>query len=96
MLSGRVMAPVGQMAGMITQFQYAQISLGSVEQVMETPQERPEGARFLSRERFNGDIEFKKVSVATTPGLKCRPWSMCRFKIRQGEKVAILGPGGLG
>ena len=47
MLSGRVMAPVGQMAGMITQFQYAQISLGSVEQVMETPQERPRGRAFL-------------------------------------------------
>ena len=91
MLSGRVMAPVGQMAGMITQFQYAQISLGSVEQVMETPQERPEGARFLSRERFNGDIEFKKVSF-TYPGSEVPSLVDVSFKIKQGEKVAILAP----
>jgi len=95
MLSGRVMAPVGQLAGMITQFQYAQISLGSVEQVMETPQERPEGARFLSRERFNGDIEFKKVSFAY-PGSEVPSLVDVSFKIKQGEKVAILGRVGSG
>jgi ATP-binding cassette subfamily C protein LapB len=95
MLSGRVMAPVGQMAGMITQFQYAQISLGSVEQVMETPQERPEGARFLSRDRFNGDIEFKKVSFAY-PGSEVPSLVDVSFKIKQGEKVAILGRVGSG
>jgi ATP-binding cassette subfamily C protein LapB len=89
------MAPVGQMAGMITQFQYAQISLGSVEQVMETPQERPEGARFLSRERFNGDIEFKKVSFAY-PGSEVPSLVDVSFKIKQGEKVAILGRVGSG
>ncbi len=95
MLSGRVMAPVGQMAGMITQYQYAQISLGSVEQVMETPQERPESARFLSRERFNGDIEFKKVSFAY-PGSEVPSLVDVSFKIKQGEKVAILGRVGSG
>lgn len=95
MLSGRVMAPVGQMAGMITQYQYAQISLGSVEQVMETPQERPESARFLSRERFNGDIEFKKVSFAY-PGSEVPSLVEVSFKIKQGEKVAILGRVGSG
>ena len=95
MLSGRVMAPVGQMAGMITQYQYAQISLGSVEQVMGTPQERPESARFLSRERFNGDIEFKKVSFAY-PGSEVPSLVDVSFKIKQGEKVAILGRVGSG
>ncbi len=95
MLSGRVMAPVGQLAGLITQFQYAQISLGSVEQVMETPQERPEGARFLSRERFNGDLEFKKVSF-NYPNSEVPSLVDVSFKIRQGEKVAILGRVGSG
>lgn len=95
MLSGRVMAPVGQLAGLITQFQYAQISLGSVEEVMETPQERPEGARFLSRERFNGEIEFKKVSF-TYPNSEVPSLEEVSFKIRQGEKVAILGRVGSG
>ena len=95
MLSGRVMAPVGQLAGLLTQFQYAQISLGSVEQIMETPQERPEGARFLSRERFNGEIEFKNVTF-NYPNAEIPSLLDVSFKIKQGEKVAILGRVGSG
>ena len=95
MLAGRVMAPVGQLAGLLTQFQYAQISLGSVDQIMETPQERPEGARFLSRETFGGEIEFKDVTFSY-PGSEMPSLVDVSFKIKPGEKVAILGRVGSG
>ena len=95
MLSGRVMAPVGQLAGLLTQFQYAQISLGSVDQIMETPQERPEGARFLTRETFGGEIEFKDVTFSY-PGAEMPSLVDVSFKIKPGEKVAILGRVGSG
>jgi ATP-binding cassette subfamily C protein LapB len=95
MLAGRVMAPVGQLAGLLTQFQYAQISLGSVDQIMETPQERPEGARFLSRETFSGEIEFKEVTFSY-PGAEMPSLVDVSFKIKPGEKVAILGRVGSG
>ena len=95
MLAGRVMAPVGQLAGLLTQFQYAQISLGSVDQIMETPQERPEGARFLSRDTFGGEIEFKDVTFSY-PGSEMPSLVDVSFKIKPGEKVAILGRVGSG
>ena len=95
MLAGRVMAPVGQLAGLLTQFQYAQISLGSVDQIMETPQERPEGARFLSRETFSGEIEFKDVTFSY-PGSEMPSLVDVSFRIKPGEKVAILGRVGSG
>ena len=95
MLAGRVMAPVGQLAGLLTQFQYAQISLGSVDQIMETPQERPEGARFLTRETFGGEIEFKEVTFSY-PGAEMPSLVDVSFKIKPGEKVAILGRVGSG
>ena len=95
MLAGRVMAPVGQLAGLLTQFQYAQISLGSVDQIMETPQERPEGARFLSRETFGGEIEFKDVTFSY-PGSEMPSLVDVSFRIKPGEKVAILGRVGSG
>ena len=95
MLAGRVMAPVGQLAGLLTQFQYAQISLGSVDQIMETPQERPEGARFLSRETFGGEIEFKDVTFSY-PGAEMPSLVDVSFKIKPGEKVALLGRVGSG
>ena len=47
MLSGRVMAPFGQVAGLVTQYHNAEIALKSLDDVMATPLERPEGAQFL-------------------------------------------------
>ncbi|MCP4211979.1 MAG: ATP-binding cassette domain-containing protein, partial [Halieaceae bacterium] len=95
MLSGRIMAPFGQLAGLITQYHNAQISLETLEGVMDKPVERPEGTQFLSREMFRGEIEFKNVSFAY-PGAEMSSLSDVSFKIKPGEHVAILGRVGSG
>ncbi|MEP5566380.1 MAG: type I secretion system permease/ATPase [Halioglobus sp.] len=95
MLSGRIMAPFGQLAGLITQYHNAEIALKSLDEVMDKPVERPEGAQFLSREMFNGEIEFKNVSFAY-PGAEMESLSDVSFKIKPGEHVAILGRVGSG
>ncbi len=95
MLSGRIMAPFGQLAGLITQYHNAEIALKSLEEVMEKPIERPDGAQFLSRDMFNGEIEFKNVSFAY-PGAEMESLSDVSFKIKPGEHVAILGRVGSG
>ncbi len=95
MLSGRIIAPFGQLAGLITQYHNAEIALKSLDEVMDKPVERPEGAQFLSREMFNGEIEFKHVSFAY-PGAEIESLSDVSFKIKPGEHVAILGRVGSG
>jgi ATP-binding cassette subfamily C protein LapB len=95
MLSGRIMAPFGQLAGLITQYHNAQIALQSLEEVMSKPVERPEGAQFISREMFKGEIEFKNVTFAY-PGAQMESLSDVSFKIKPGEHVAILGRVGSG
>ena len=95
MLSGRIMAPFGQLAGLITQYHNAEIALKSLDEVMAQPLERPEGAQFLSREMFRGEIEFKNVSFAY-PGAEMESLSNVSFRIKPGEHVAILGRVGSG
>ncbi|HAN69221.1 MAG TPA: type I secretion system permease/ATPase, partial [Halieaceae bacterium] len=95
MLSGRVMAPFGQVAGLVTSWHNAEISLKSLDEVMAKPMERAEGAQFLSREMFEGDIEFRNVSFAY-PGAEMESLSNVSFRIRPGEHVAILGRVGSG
>lgn len=95
MLSGRIMAPFGQLAGLITQYHNAEIALKTLDEVMNKPVERPDGAQFLSREMFNGEIEFKHVSFAY-PGAEMESLSDVSFKIKPGEHVAILGRVGSG
>lgn len=95
MLSGRIMAPFGQLAGLVTQYHNAQIALQSLEEIMDKPVERPEGAQFLSRDMLSGEIEFKNVSFAY-PGAQMESLSDVSFKIKPGEHVAILGRVGSG
>jgi len=95
MLAGRVMAPFGQLAGLITQYHNAQISLASLEDIMAKPVERPVGAQFISREMFTGEIEFKNVSFSY-PGAELESLSNVSFRIKPGEHVAILGRVGSG
>lgn len=95
MLSGRIMAPFGQLAGLITQYHNAQIALTGLDEVMAKPVERPDGAQFISREMFKGEIEFKNVSFSY-PGAQMESLSDVSFKIKPGEHVAILGRVGSG
>ncbi|KGE03124.1 type I secretion system permease/ATPase [Pseudohaliea rubra] len=95
MLSGRIMAPISQVAGLLTQYHNAEIALKSLDEVMKTPMERPEGAQFLSREIFRGDIEFKNVSFSY-PNAAMASLENVSFRIKPGERVAILGRVGSG
>ena len=95
MLSGRAMAPLGQVAGLMMQYQSARTSLASVNTHMELPVERPEGASFVHRATFSGEIEFKDVSFCY-PGRDEAVLKKVSFKLKAGEKVGIIGRIGSG
>ena len=62
---------------------------------MAQPLERPEGAKFISRDVLQGGIEFKNVSFAY-PGAEMESLSNVSFRIEPGERLAILGRVGSG
>lgn len=96
LLAMRAMAPFGQIAGLMTQFQNAKTSLTSLNQIMAREVERPEQAGFVSRPHLRGEIEFKDVSFSY-PGESARDSLLgVSFRIRPGERVAILGRVGSG
>jgi len=95
MLSARAMAPMGQVAGLMTQYHNALTALSALDQIMAKPVERPKGAHFLSRQTFKGDIEFRDVAFAY-PNTEMNALRGVNFRIKAGEKVAILGRTGSG
>ncbi|HSI24885.1 MAG TPA: type I secretion system permease/ATPase [Methylotenera sp.] len=95
MLSSRALAPIAQTAGLLTQYHTATTSLQSLDDVMNKPVERPLDSTFLSRTNFNGDIEFREVSFKY-PGTEENALTKVSFKIRAGERVALLGRMGSG
>ncbi|MEM1114488.1 MAG: type I secretion system permease/ATPase [Pseudomonadota bacterium] len=94
-LSGRVMGPFGRVAALLVQYQNSRVALKGLDEMMEEPTERPPGKQFLSRDMFRGDIEFKHVSFSY-PDSPISSLNNVSFKIKAGEKVAILGRIGSG
>ena len=95
LLSGRALAPLGQIAGVATRFHQAQQSLNALDGMMQTPVERPEGKTFVHRPNFSGHIEFKNVGF-TYPDAKTTALTDVSFNIETGEKVGIIGRIGSG
>lgn len=95
MLSGRALAPLGQVAGLLMQYQNARTSLAGIESHMKLPVERPQDSNFLHRESFRGDIEFKNVSFGYA-GTDEKVLNNVSFKLKAGEKMAIIGRIGSG
>ena len=94
-ISGRAMAPLGQVAGLLTRYYQAKTSLQTLNRVMAMDLERPATTRFLHRPELKGAIEFKNVSM-TYPGQKLPAIADMSFRIQPGERVGLVGRIGSG
>jgi len=95
MLAGRALAPAGQIVGLLMQYQGARTAMESLNKIMDQPVERPLGTTFIERREFKGEIEFRNVSFAY-PGREEPSLDGVSFKIKPGEKVAVMGKVGSG
>lgn len=95
MIAGRCLAPLGQVAGLMMQYQHARTALGSIDNYMKMPVERPADKNFVPRPYLKGTIELKDVSF-TYPNAEQASLNKINLRIEQGEKVGIIGKIGSG
>lgn len=95
MLAGRAMAPVGQVVGLLLQFESAKNSLAALESIMATPSERSDESAFIHRPEILGKIEFKDVHFSY-PGRTEEALRGVSFSIAPGERLVIIGRVGSG
>lgn len=94
-LSSRVIAPMGQVAALVSNYEQTKTAYNAINDIMSMPVERPEGKKFVRRNVFNGSIEFKNVSFKypdTTKGAL----ENVSFKINAKERVGLIGRNGSG
>jgi len=89
------MAPISQVAGLLTQYHNARTALTALNEIMDLPVERPAEKRFSPRSALQGGVEFKHVSF-TYPGSEVPTLNDVSFALQPGERVAILGRIGSG
>jgi len=94
-LTSRTVAPMGQAAGLISNYSDARSSYDTLNNIISKEMERPEGKEFVERPNFHGKIEFKNVTFHY-PDSEVPALDDVSFIINPGEKVAIIGRIGSG
>ncbi|MFO1273526.1 MAG: type I secretion system permease/ATPase [Rubrivivax sp.] len=95
MLGGRALAPAGQIAGLLMQWQSARTALEGLDRIMAQPVERPAPGEALQRRDLEGAIEFRDV-VFRYPNAETAALDGVRLRIAPGERVAFIGRIGSG
>jgi ATP-binding cassette, subfamily C, bacterial LapB len=94
-ITGRAMAPLAQVAGLLTRYHQARAAYDALDKVMALAVERPAQTRFLHRPQLQGAVAFQGVSFAY-PGQKQPALDQVSFALRPGERVGLVGRVGSG
>ena len=95
MLSGRTVAPMGQIAMTLSRMRQAMLSLRILNSVMEQPEDRPTGTGFVNREIHSGSFAFQNVEFAY-PNSDQKVLNGLTFAVQPGQRVGIIGRIGSG
>jgi len=94
-LSGRTLAPLGQLTQLLGRMNQALAAYRNLAEVLSGKTDEEERAGRLKREKLNGDISFRHVNF-TYEGQENPTLNDVGFDIKAGERVAILGRIGTG
>ncbi len=94
-LAGRCVAPLGQIANLLTRLSHTRSAYGHLDRLMQGGGEARADNEYLRRPSLDGGIEFRNVTFRY-PGATARALDDVSFNIAPGERVAIVGRVGSG
>ncbi|GAA2841698.1 ATP-binding cassette subfamily C protein LapB [Aminobacter aminovorans] len=95
MLSGRAVAPLGQLAMTISRFRQAMLSLRVLNSIMQQPEDRPDTVGFVNRPIRVGALTLRNVGFVY-PGTEAEVLTGVNLSINPGERIGIIGRIGSG
>ncbi|MBS7660996.1 type I secretion system permease/ATPase [Pseudomonas lalucatii] len=95
MLGSRVLAPLGQIAGLITRYQQARLTMTSTDALMALPQERQTKQRPLERTQLKGELDIRQVTFRY-PDQSAPALANVSLRLAAGERIGIIGRSGSG
>ena len=94
-LAGRAMAPLSQIAGMLSRMQQSRMALKSLDLIMQLPTEAQDEYTGISYEKLDASLTFDSLAFKY-PNAERFALEDIHLKIRKGERVGIIGRMGSG
>ena len=94
-LSGRTLAPLGQITNLLGRLNQAITAFKNLSGVMNTITDEEKRVDQVSREKLKGKIGLRNVSL-TYEGQKDASLTDCTLEVKPGERIAVLGRIGSG
>ena len=94
-IASRAVAPLTQLAGLLTRYHTATTALDALNKIMEAPVEREPGKTFVSRPKLDGRIDFRAVTFRY-PGAPVDALREASFAIAAGMRIGVIGRMGSG
>jgi len=94
-LTGRGLAPLSQVAALLTRMHQSREGLKQLNELMKRPVERPSDKHFISMPSVRGRVEFQDV-LFHYPGQSIPALNRVSFVIEPGDHVGIIGAVGSG
>lgn len=95
-MSSRMIAPLSQLALVMTRWQQAKVALNGLDTLMQRPVDQPPRSQQVSRALLHGDYDIRSAVFRYNKDDPSPVVNIEQLHIRQGEKVAILGRNGAG
>ena len=95
MLASRMVAPLGQMTGVMVRWQQAKVAREGLDELMKRPVDQPERSVRVHRPVLHGDYRISDLKFGYEDGGR-QVLGIDRLQISAGEKVALLGRNGAG
>lgn len=94
-LAGRALAPMAQVAGLMTRWQQARLAFSSLERIMQLPTAYDPQRNYLQMARAQGAYRLSDVGFSY-PRSEHFALRIPRLEIAPGERIAVMGPVGSG
>ncbi|CCH49988.1 type I secretion system permease/ATPase [Pseudodesulfovibrio piezophilus] len=94
-LSGRAMAPLSAVAGLLSRFQQSRMALNALDMLMEMPSERPTEKETFHYGAVESSLQLENVSFSY-PGTDKAVLHDINLNLKPGDKVGIVGRTGAG
>lgn len=95
-LASRMMAPISQLAGVLSRWQQAKVALSGLNALMKLPVDHPERSKRVHRPVIQGSFEINQASFQYGEADKQAALQVAKLTIKPGERIAILGRNGAG